>query len=134
LDSRLTTKHGVVAVVVVLVVDCVISWKATGTSLDDTVDEIFGVRVDVDRVPPIREERVARFGFVCDWRFTTKHGFAVVDVVVGRAIARKAMNESLDDTMIDASGVLEDALCCPAPPGGTAPPVGTAPPGGTTSS
>jgi len=34
-------------VAVVLVVGCVIAWKATYASLDDTVDGIFGVRADV---------------------------------------------------------------------------------------
>jgi len=111
LNSRLATKHGGVAVVA-LGVDGAIAWKATAVSLDDTVDEIF-VRVDVlaalvlvlafgvlkGRVlGSLREER-RRHRRGLDSRLTTKHG--IFDVLCGgHAIAWRAMDASMDDTMV----------------------------------
>jgi len=58
LDSRLTTKHGVVAV---LVVGRAITWKAKDASLDDPVENVLAVRVLVNL---LLEEQGARFIFV----------------------------------------------------------------------
>jgi len=90
LDWRLATKH--VGGTVVVVVGRAIAWKATDASLDDTVDEIFGVRVGVLAVcvlvdlvvrglSNLPEEQQYR-GW--DLRLTTKRG--VVAVVVGLVI------------------------------------------------
>jgi len=103
LDSRLTTKHGGVAVVVALGVDGAIAWKATDVSLDDTVDEIF-VRVDVLAVlvlvrglvlVNLPEERRQRGR---DSRLTTKHG-VVDELGGGRPMTWKATDASLDDAV-----------------------------------
>jgi len=96
--------------VVVLVGGCAIALKAAGASLDDTVDEIFGVlggALAALILVNLLEEQVARFGFVRDSRCTAKHSFAVV---AGRAIALKAMDESLDDTVCEGGGGVCDAL------------------------
>jgi len=67
--------------------------------VDDTVDEIFGVLGDALAVLVILlavEERRQRG---LDWRLTTKHG--IVDVLCGgRAIAWRAMDASMNDTVV----------------------------------
>jgi len=100
-DSRFTTKHGVVC--------RAIAGKATGALLDGTVDEIFGVLGDALAVLVLvnLKERVARFVFVCESRFTTKHGGAVV---VDRSLAGKATDASMDDTIDGIVGVRVDVL------------------------
>jgi len=107
LDWRLTTKHdgGTVDVAVVVVGGGrAIALKATDASVDDTVDDtvdgIFDVVLAVLVVRVVEERR--QLGL--DWRLTTKHdgGTVVVAVVAvdgGRAIALKATNASVDDTV-----------------------------------
>jgi len=86
-EWRLITKHGFG-----VLVGRAIAGKATGAMLDGTVDEIFGILGDALAVLVlVNLERVARFVFVRDSRFTTKHG------VGGRAIAWKATDASVDD-------------------------------------
>jgi len=108
LDWRLTTKHGEVTVVVAIVVGGggrAIALKATDASADGTVDGIFDVVLAVlVLVVPVGEER-RQLGL--DWRLTTEHGGGTVVVVVvgggggvGRAIALKATDASVDDTVI----------------------------------
>jgi len=82
LDSILTTKHVGVAVVV-----------------DDTVVGFGGVHGDaLVIVAPLREER-RQHRRDLDSRLTTKHG--IVDVLCGgRAIAWRAMDASMNDTMV----------------------------------
>jgi len=109
LDVRLTAKH-VGGTVVVVVVGRAIARNATDTSLDDTVEGSFGLRVDVlagrCRVSLLWEKQ-RQLGL--DWRLTTKHvdGTVVVVVVVvvvvggggvgvGCAIALKATDASVD--------------------------------------
>jgi len=148
---RLTTKRVNGTIVVVGVVGRAIALKATGALVDDTVDDtgagIFNVGVlavlvlDVLLVVEERQQRGL------DWRLTTKHvGGAVVVVVVvdgrggGRAIALKATDASLDDTVDGMVGVMVEVLAvlvgrvlinlleegrCLAPPGETALPGGT---------
>eukprot|EP00532_Pseudo-nitzschia_australis_P006780 CAMPEP_0168173126 /NCGR_PEP_ID=MMETSP0139_2-20121125/5689_1 /TAXON_ID=44445 /ORGANISM="Pseudo-nitzschia australis, Strain 10249 10 AB" /LENGTH=164 /DNA_ID=CAMNT_0008090959 /DNA_START=207 /DNA_END=698 /DNA_ORIENTATION=+ len=110
-----------VVVVVVLVVGRAISRKAIDATLDDTVDEIFCVLVDVfavlvGRVPVNLLEERRRLQRGLDSRLITKHvGVAVVIVVVvvlvvGRAIAWKAIDASLEDTVVGFGGVIGDAL------------------------
>jgi len=103
LDSRLTTKHGGVAVVVALGGDCAIAWKATDVSLDDTVDVAvlvlaFGVRKSLVFGSLLEERRRRRQGL--DSRSTPKHGGVAVVVALGfdDAIAWKATDVLLDDT------------------------------------
>jgi len=62
------------------------------------VDEIFGVLGDALAVLVLvnLEERVARFVFVRESRFTTKHGGAVV---VDRSLAGKATDAAMNDTV-----------------------------------
>jgi len=106
LDWRLTTKHGGGTVVVVVVggggggVGRAIALKATDASVDDTVndsvDGIFDVVLAVLLVLVVEERR--QLGL--DWRLTTKHVggtvVVVVVIVVGRAIALKATDASVD--------------------------------------
>jgi len=106
LDWRLTTKH-FGGTVVVVVVGRAIALEATDVSMDtgndtvdDTVDGIFDVVLAVLGVLVVEERR--QLGL--DWRLTTKHGEGAVVVAVfvvggvGRAIALKATDLSVDDT------------------------------------
>jgi len=105
----LTTKHVggtvVVVVVVVVVVGRAIAWNATDASLDDMVNGIFGGMGDVlDGLVGRRRHCFQRRHCLRrrQWlgsRLTTKHGGGTVVVVVGRAIALKATDASLDDTV-----------------------------------
>eukprot|EP00532_Pseudo-nitzschia_australis_P015046 CAMPEP_0168279178 /NCGR_PEP_ID=MMETSP0141_2-20121125/20333_1 /TAXON_ID=44445 /ORGANISM="Pseudo-nitzschia australis, Strain 10249 10 AB" /LENGTH=89 /DNA_ID=CAMNT_0008222095 /DNA_START=312 /DNA_END=582 /DNA_ORIENTATION=+ len=72
-----------------------IAWKALYSALDDAGDGIFGLRVNVGRIRPLREERLLleELRRRLDLRLTTKHGgvaVVVVRVVVGGGIAWKA--------------------------------------------
>jgi len=103
-DSRLTTKHvgcTVVAVVVVVGAGRAIALKATDASVDDTVDEIFGLRVLVVGWGGVSLRREKRR--VCDVRSTAKHG--AVAVLVGRAIAWKTTDALVDDIVDGIVGV-----------------------------
>jgi len=114
LDSRLTTNHGVVAV---LVGGRAIAWKATDASLDDTVVGVGGILGDalvvlVGCVDLLLDERVAWVIVVfmlvgCDLRLTTKHGCCVVVFVVVCVVAWKATNAALDDTVFGGGGVCD---------------------------
>ena len=82
---------------------CAIAWKATDASVDDAVDDTVDGIFDVGglagryRVSLLREERRLR---VLDVRLTAKHGDGTVVVVgAGRAIALKATDASVDDTV-----------------------------------
>jgi len=101
LDWRLTTKHGDGTVVVGG--GRAIALKATDASDtgDDTGDGIFVVSVLAVRVG-LRVGERRQLGL--EWRFTTKHGGGTGVVVVGRAIALKATDASVDDTGDDTVG------------------------------
>jgi len=93
-EWRSTAKHGIVAG---LGGGHAIAWKATVASVNDTVDEIFGVLGDALAVLVnlLVEERVARVivVFWWEWRSTTKYG-GVDGLGGGRAIAWKATGVS----------------------------------------
>jgi len=94
-DSRLTSKHGVVTV---LVIGRAIAWKATNASLNDPVGGVLAVLV----LGSLRlEEQVARFIFLFlrDSRLTTKQGVVAI-LGGGRAIAWEATDASMDDTVV----------------------------------
>jgi len=107
---RLTAKHGGVDG---LGDGRAIAWNATDASLDDTVDDtvdgIFDVGVLAVRVLGVLVV-VERRQRGLDWGLTTKHVGGTVVVVVdscggGRAIAWKAIDASLDDTVDDTVAV-----------------------------
>eukprot|EP00532_Pseudo-nitzschia_australis_P019010 CAMPEP_0168309714 /NCGR_PEP_ID=MMETSP0142_2-20121227/66425_1 /TAXON_ID=44445 /ORGANISM="Pseudo-nitzschia australis, Strain 10249 10 AB" /LENGTH=130 /DNA_ID=CAMNT_0008262453 /DNA_START=389 /DNA_END=781 /DNA_ORIENTATION=- len=97
----------------VVVVGRAISLKATDAALDDTVDGICDV--DVLAVLVLGVLVVERRQRGLDWRLTTKHcgDTVVVGVVVGgvgRAIALKATDASVEDTVDDTVDGIFDVV------------------------